>query len=66
MPRKNKSIPHQPYQHNNMCEDKRRYISEKDALEVAAYQMLLKPSLELGVYKCPYCGGWHLTNIGKK
>lgn len=25
--------------------------------------MLMKPELELSVYKCELCGGWHLTSL---
>ena len=66
MPRRNKTIPHKPYGGNDACAKKQRYANEKQALEVAAYQMLLKPALQLGVYKCTHCNGWHLTNIGEK
>lgn len=65
MPRKNKSIPHSPYVPHKAYETKRRYASEKEALEIASYQMLLRPAVELGVYQCTRCSGWHLTNIGK-
>lgn len=66
MPRHNKTIPHKPPLPPISCAKKRRYISEKDALEVAAYQMTLKPEVELGIYRCMHCGGWHLTSINKK
>jgi hypothetical protein len=66
MPRQNKTIPHQPLRTNNSCSSKRRYISEQQALDTADYQMLLNPTVQLAVYHCDQCGGWHLTNVGKK
>ncbi len=66
MPRQNHTKPHQPFRFASNCQQKRRYGNEREALEVAAYQMLLKPELQLGVYKCELCGGWHLTSIKQK
>lgn len=61
MPRKNKALPHQPYQRRSSCDTKRRYKTEQEATKIAEYQMLLHPDLELSVYHCQDCGGWHLT-----
>lgn len=60
MPRRNKSIKHvQPV--IKTCSPKRQFSNERLALEAADYQMLMKPNLELRVYKCGLCQGWHLT-----
>jgi hypothetical protein len=54
-------MPHQPFRLATTCQQKRRFRSEKEALVVADYQMLITPGLELTVYTCETCGGWHLT-----
>lgn len=67
MPRKNRTPSSQNQTPNPLpCIQKRRFTSEQEALDAAEYQMFMKMSLQLGVYKCDYCHGWHLTNIGKK
>lgn len=45
------------------CGDKRRYATEREAREVADQQEMLNytQDLQLKVYKCATCGGWHLT-----
>jgi hypothetical protein len=45
----------------NICTSKRRFTTKKLAEAAAEYQMLLKPELDLSVYTCGQCGGWHLT-----
>jgi hypothetical protein len=49
------------------CGGKSVYRSEKEAREIAAQQMLIfaNSDLELDVYKCGFCGGWHLTSRKK-
>jgi hypothetical protein len=45
------------------CKDKDRYGSQAEAYAVASYRIgttLDKPAA-LRAYKCPDCGGWHLT-----
>lgn len=45
------------------CGRKNRYPSEGVAQTRAiAYEVLR--GQELRVYRCPYCGGWHLTSHG--
>lgn len=39
---------------------KQSWAKEKQAKGAAAVQMRKRP-VELSVYKCPHCGGWHLT-----
>jgi hypothetical protein len=66
MPRRNKTVPHQAYTFVSHCQKKRRFSSEKEAKEAADIQMTLVSNVELGVYKCELCGGWHLTSKHKK
>jgi hypothetical protein len=52
------------------CEvtNKRKYLSEREALDTAAHQ-LTQPNApkELKAYLCNWCETWHLTkNSGKK
>ena len=61
MPRKNSTPKHVPFRFVSNCQAKRRFTSEKEALSAAEHQMLTQPNLELTVYKCELCGGWHLT-----
>lgn len=65
MPRRNNTPRHQPLVFKSSC-DKRRFKTEREALAAADYQILIKPELELSVYKCQYCGGWHLTRQARK
>jgi hypothetical protein len=61
MPRKNNAPKHAPFHFASNCQAKRRFTSEREAQATADHQMLIKPDLELTVYKCELCGGWHLT-----
>ncbi|OYX43378.1 hypothetical protein B7Y94_01560 [Candidatus Saccharibacteria bacterium 32-49-12] len=47
------------------CHSKRRYPSQKQALDAAEVQMLQQPSLKLRVYNCQICGKWHLTRASR-
>jgi len=60
MPRKNHQIPHEKQNYITGCHGKRKFKTEREALEAADYQMLLKPQLELHVYHCAFCSNWHL------
>ena len=43
------------------CESKQRYATRADAkATIATCERHGSPALYL--YKCPYCGGWHLTH----
>ena len=57
-----------PRQPEKSC-GKNRYATRAEAETVAAQQMLifanLQSDLELSVYKCGFCGGWHLTSHRK-
>lgn len=44
-----------------MCYRKRRFHSELDA-RLKAMEIEQRRSVRLGVYRCPLCGGWHLTS----
>ncbi len=61
MPRRNKNIKHTPFRPANREAGKTRYASKREAEQAAEYQMLLKPELELFVYKSDTDGGWYLT-----
>lgn len=61
MGRKNKTPQHTPFQFPNRESGKVRYPTKRQAEEAAEYQMLLKPDLELYVYKSDLDGGWYLT-----
>lgn len=61
MPRRNKNIKHTPFAHINREEAKTRFATKRQAEEAAEYQMLLKPNLQLYVYKSELDGGWYLT-----
>lgn len=43
-----------------MCTQKMRYPTKMDAL-MAASRVTMKKSVALTTYRCPICGGWHLT-----
>lgn len=61
MPRRHKATNQPRGQFLQSCESKRRYSSKKDcedAVEIAALQRMV----ELDVYNCSLCGGWHLTS----
>lgn len=61
MPRKNKVVKHTPFHFTNPEVGKTRYATKQQAEKAADYQMLLKPGLELYVYKSDLDGGWYLT-----
>lgn len=42
------------------CRSKRRFETEREA-DDAAYQAKME-GRTLGVYRCDWCGGWHLTS----
>jgi len=61
MPRRNKSPQHRLFiQAPNSCLNKRRYTTENEAKRVAEIQMLQHLNLELSIYQCDQCRGWHL------
>jgi hypothetical protein len=49
------------------CSGKNCYRNQKEAEQVALEQELrdLKQELKIGVYRCVYCGMWHLTSVKK-
>jgi len=48
--------------HNKTCASKRRYPCELTARAAAMDSIERNGNAKvLGVYRCPYCNGWHLT-----
>ena len=61
MPRRNHTPKHTPYHPANREAGKTRFATKQQAQAAAEHQMLLKPDLELYVYKSDTDGGWYLT-----
>lgn len=61
MPRRNKNVKHTPYNFVNREAGKTRFATKREAEKAAEHQMLIKPDLELFVYKSDVDGGWYLT-----
>jgi hypothetical protein len=61
MPRRNNGPKYIRQVYQKSCDSKRKYNSEREAIETGKYQMLIHPELELDVYKCQLCNKWHLT-----
>ena len=61
MGRKNKTKRHLVYRIVDREAGKTRFATKRAAEDAAEYQMLLKPGLELFVYKSDLDGGWYLT-----
>ena len=49
---------------HNQCGKKERYGSRAEA-ETVALRRTIESDTYLRVYKCPICGGWHLTHTEK-
>ena len=47
------------------CRKKRRFPTEKIAQTAADTQELTDFSLQIDIYRCQFCGGWHLTSRQK-
>jgi predicted RNA-binding Zn-ribbon protein involved in translation (DUF1610 family) len=45
-----------------MCAKKKRYVLRSYAIRVIATRQPLEPA-HLSTYKCPECGGWHITKM---
>ncbi|MDO4781332.1 MAG: hypothetical protein Q4A34_03030 [Candidatus Saccharibacteria bacterium] len=45
----------------HQCRQKRRFTSERAAMEALMLRELQLRSEPLRVYHCPWCRGWHLT-----
>lgn len=45
------------------CKSKNRYDTYWQAKFIANEQMDRNHSLKLKIYKCKFCGGWHLTSM---
>lgn len=60
------STPHIAPTLHMVCREKRRFPTEKQARYAADTQELTQPDLELDVYQCQQCRGWHLTRTDNK
>lgn len=64
MSRRNRKITElKAYRFDPICEGKRFFKTEEEALEAADTGMLDDMSVSLGVYRCVTCRQWHLTSI---
>lgn len=63
MPRRNNAPKQQrtPFQAGE-CSSKQRFANQVAAQRQAEILMLQQPGLELSVYHCHRCNGWHLTS----
>jgi len=43
------------------CQSKRFYISKTEAEDMATY-LYYKKGIDLNVYRCNICDGWHLSS----
>ena len=51
------------YRLDLVCEGKRFFKAEAEALDAADIRMLENMRLSIGVYQCPTCRQWHLTSL---
>lgn len=65
MPRRHRSPLHERFRSSAPCERKRRFGSEREALDAVAEAILDFSKPELKVYRCPFCGYWHLSSLRK-
>lgn len=64
MSRRNKNVAERKaFRFDPICEGKRFFKTEEEALEAADVGMLENMSVTLGVYQCATCMQWHLTSI---
>jgi hypothetical protein len=64
MPRQNRSTRHTPYRAPDIpCQRKRRFKTDRDALEALEKASLFDMKIELKTYLCPFCNGWHLSSV---
>lgn len=61
MPRKNRTKSHSVYDYNGLPARKKRFATKRQAEAATIEQRLLKPDLQLYVYK-DIDGGWYLTS----
>lgn len=67
MSKRNKKVTEsKAYNFDLPCDNKRFFITEKEALEAADIGMLENMNVTLGVYQCNICMHWHLTSITPK
>lgn len=63
MPRRNNTPGSIRKPHAQPCAHKRRFRNEQETKNAIDDATLRDPSLQLSIYRCDYCGGWHLTSI---
>ena len=51
------------YRFDMICENKRFFKTEQEALDAADFRMLEYMSVQIGVYHCTNCRNWHLTSL---
>lgn len=42
------------------CEKKRRYATAREAESTAAHRRAESGEMDLDIYPCRFCGGWHI------
>jgi hypothetical protein len=66
MPRRNRAPIHTPFRDLRVPHTKRKFSNKESAQTAAELGMLQTTGLELSIYKCDQCGGWHLTSRSAK
>ncbi|MGV9001490.1 MAG: hypothetical protein ACOH18_00835 [Candidatus Saccharimonadaceae bacterium] len=62
--RRNKKVAaSKAYHFDLICEGKRFFKTEQEAIEAADIRMLENMSVTIGIYQCATCFHWHLTSI---
>jgi hypothetical protein len=62
--RRNKKVAEsKAYRFNLICEGKRFFKTEQEAIDAADVRMLENMSVTIGIYQCATCMHWHLTSI---
>lgn len=61
--RTKKGIETKTHTFDLLCEGKRFFTTEQEALEAADIGMLENMSVTLGIYQCHICYHWHLTSL---
>ncbi|NCU29124.1 hypothetical protein EOM60_00750 [Candidatus Saccharibacteria bacterium] len=58
----NQTVAHWASWQTSTCQSKKRYSTEKIAKRELETRELIQSNLELDVYLCSVCNGWHLTS----
>lgn len=62
MPRRHSSPKHTPFQPISGCSGKKRFNRREQAERAKDDAELTSIHLQLAVYRCDHCSGWHLTS----